>query len=103
MMLRLYQQPGNISSRRITEVKQLGPRLALGWVDAVQCTYCSYKYCTVKGLQGRRVAGQEGCRAEGAAGQEGCRAEGLQGRRAAGQEGCRIFGIQVIIRARFPL
>ena len=78
------------------------------------CTYCSYKYCTVKGLQSRRVAGQEGCRAEGAAGQEGlqgrrvagqkgCRAGGLQGRRAAGQEGCRIFGIQVIIWARFPL
>ena len=30
-MLRLYQV-GNTSSHKNTEVKQLGPRLALGWV-----------------------------------------------------------------------
>ena len=43
--LRLYQV-GNTSSRKITVVKQLGPRLALGWVTIQELNWrCSHKYC----------------------------------------------------------
>ena len=53
--LRLYQV-GNTSSRKITEVLQLGPRLALGWeimrgldVDAVT-TICKIPEAKRRGL-----------------------------------------------------
>ena len=39
----LYQV-GNTSSRKITEVKQRGPRLILGWDSRVGRECCSYKY-----------------------------------------------------------
>ena len=45
--LRGLYQVGNPSSRQNTEVKQLGPWLALGWVtiQGVGRGCCSYKYC----------------------------------------------------------
>ena len=50
-------------------------------------------------MQGRRDAGQEGCRTgemqdRRDAGHEGCRKGGMQDRRYAGQEGCKKSGMQ---------